>query len=90
VSGQDALSSVTDRPGWMTRNEIVERYARTSGRDVSQLPYFEAFALYKIAVVIQQIYFRYRRGQTDDTRFANFGERVLRLAQTASALAGVN
>jgi aminoglycoside phosphotransferase (APT) family kinase protein len=90
VSGQDALSSVTDRPGWMTRNEIVERYARTSGRDVSQLPYFEAFALYKIAVVIQQIYFRYRRGQTDDTRFANFGERVLRLAQTASALTGVN
>ncbi len=87
VAGQDALSSVTDRPGWMTRDEIVERYARTSGRDVSLLPYFEAFALYKIAVVIQQIYFRYRRGQTDDQRFANFGERVLRLAQTASALA---
>jgi aminoglycoside phosphotransferase (APT) family kinase protein len=89
VSGEDALSSVTDRPGWMSRDEVVERYAEQSGRDVTGVRFFEAFALYKIAVVIQQIYFRYRRGQTDDARFARFGERVLRLAETASELAEV-
>jgi hypothetical protein len=37
--------------------------------------------------VIQQIFVRYKRGQTDDPRFANFGERVTRLAQKATELA---
>jgi aminoglycoside phosphotransferase (APT) family kinase protein len=87
VRGPDALSSVTDRPGWFTRDQIVERYAKQTGRDLARLRFYEAFALYKIAVVIQQIFFRYRRGHTDDPRFANFGERVTRLAQTAAALA---
>jgi aminoglycoside phosphotransferase (APT) family kinase protein len=85
--GQDALTSVTDRPGWHTRDEIVERYARHTHFDLSRLQFYEAFALYKIAVVIQQIFFRYKRGQTDDPRFANFGERVTRLAQKAAELA---
>jgi aminoglycoside phosphotransferase (APT) family kinase protein len=87
VQGQDALTSVTDRPGWLTRDEIVERYATQAGFDLTCLGFYEAFALYKIAVVIQQIFFRYRRGQTDDPRFANFGERVTRLAQKAAELA---
>jgi aminoglycoside phosphotransferase (APT) family kinase protein len=86
VRGHDALSSVTDRPGWLTRDEIVDRYANQTGGDLSQLRFYEAFALFKIAVVIQQIFYRYRQGQTDDPRFANFGERVTRLAQTAAEL----
>jgi aminoglycoside phosphotransferase (APT) family kinase protein len=86
MRGQDALSSVTDRPGWPTRDEIVARYASQTGRDLSRLRFYEAFALFKIAVVIQQIFYRYRQGQTDDPRFANFGERVIRLAQTAVEL----
>jgi aminoglycoside phosphotransferase (APT) family kinase protein len=88
VQGQDALTSVTDRPGWLSREEIITRYAAHTGSDLSRLRFYEAFALYKIAVVIQQIYFRYRRGQTDDARFANFGQRVTRLAQKAAELAG--
>jgi aminoglycoside phosphotransferase (APT) family kinase protein len=87
VPGPDALTSVTDRPGWLTRDEIVERYATQAGFDLTRLGFYEAFALYKIAVVIQQIFFRYRRGHTDDPRFANFGERVTRLAQKAAELA---
>jgi aminoglycoside phosphotransferase (APT) family kinase protein len=87
VQGQDALTSVTDRPGWLTRDEIVERYAAQTRFDLSRLRFYEAFALYKIAVVIQQIFYRYRRGQTDDPRFANFGERVTRLAQKAAEVA---
>jgi aminoglycoside phosphotransferase (APT) family kinase protein len=87
VAGHDALNSVTSQPGWFGRDEIVERYAATTGADLSQLRFYEAFALFKVAVVIQQIYFRYRRGQTDDPRFAHFGDRVTLLAKQAAAIA---
>jgi aminoglycoside phosphotransferase (APT) family kinase protein len=83
---RDALTTVTALPGWITPSELTERYALRSGRDLSTLPFFEVFALFKIAVVIQQIYFRYVRGQTDDQRFANFGERVTFLARRASSV----
>lgn len=83
---QDALTTVTARPGWFTRDEVIERYAARSGRDLSPLRYFEIFALFKIAVVIQQIYYRFVRGQTDDQRFASFGERVAYLARHAAAM----
>ena len=85
---RDALTSITDRPGWFTREEIVERYAEKSGRDLSAIGFYETFALFKIAVVIQQIYARYARGQTDDPRFAHFDVRVAHLARQAAALAG--
>jgi aminoglycoside phosphotransferase (APT) family kinase protein len=84
---RDALTAVTDRPGWFTRDEIVERYAARTGRDVSAIRFYETFAVYKVAVVIQQIFYRFVRGQTDDPRFANFGERVTYLAREAAALA---
>jgi aminoglycoside phosphotransferase (APT) family kinase protein len=83
---RDALTTVTTRPGWFTRDEVVDRYARRSGRDLSTLRYFEVFALFKIAVVMQQIFYRFVRGQTDDPRFATFGDRVQYLAIRASAL----
>jgi aminoglycoside phosphotransferase (APT) family kinase protein len=87
VAGHDALNSVTSQPGWFDREQIVDSYAAKTGADLSHLDFYEAFALFKVAVVIQQIYFRYRRGQTDDARFAHFGERVLLLAQQAAAIA---
>jgi aminoglycoside phosphotransferase (APT) family kinase protein len=82
----DALTTVTTLPGWITPQELVERYAARSGREISTLRYFEVFALFKIAVVIQQIYFRFVKGQTDDPRFASFGDRVVFLARRASSL----
>jgi aminoglycoside phosphotransferase (APT) family kinase protein len=81
-----AVASVTDRPGWFTRNEVVEHYARRSGRDLSRLAFYQTFALFKIAVVIQQIYYRYANGQTDDPRFAGFEARVAPLAREATEL----
>lgn len=83
---QDALTSVTGRPGWFTRDELIERYQTRSGADVSTLRYFEVFALFKIAVVIQQIYYRFVVGQTDDPRFATFGDRVTYLARHAAGM----
>jgi aminoglycoside phosphotransferase (APT) family kinase protein len=82
----DALTTVTTRPGWITPAELIERYAERSGRDLTTLRYFEVFALFKIAVVIQQIFFRFVNGQTDDPRFANFDGRVAFLAQRAASL----
>jgi aminoglycoside phosphotransferase (APT) family kinase protein len=84
---RDALTTVTDRPGYFSRDEIVERYARRSGRDLSGIRFYEVFAVFKIAVVIQQIYFRYVQGQTLDRRFATFDGRVAYLARHAAALA---
>lgn len=77
---------VTDRPGWWSRERLIEEYARESGRDLSRIRFYETFALFKIAVVIQQIYFRFVRGQTDDSRFAAFGARVVALARQAAEL----
>jgi aminoglycoside phosphotransferase (APT) family kinase protein len=81
---QDALSPVTDRPGWLGRDELVDRYAAQSGRALETLPYFEIFAFFKIAVVIQQIYYRYVHGHATDARFASMGDRVVYLAQSAA------
>jgi aminoglycoside phosphotransferase (APT) family kinase protein len=85
-SQRDALTTVTSRPGWFTREELIDRYAQRSGRDVSRIRYYEIFALFKIAVVIQQIYQRFVVGQTDDPRFAAFGDRVTYLARHAAAM----
>ena len=57
---RDSLATVTTLPGWLTPSELVERYAARSGRDLTTLRFFEVFALFKIAVVIQQIYYRFR------------------------------
>lgn len=84
---RDALTTVTNRPGYLTREEIIARYGARSGRDVSGIRFYETLALFKIAVVIQQIYFRFVRGQTDDARFATFGERVAYLARAGVAMA---
>src|SRR5439155_6624647 len=86
-SQRDALTTVIDRPGYFTRDEIVARYAARSGRDLSNIRFYEIFAVFKIAVVIQQIYFRYVQGQTTDARFASFGARVQYMARHAANLA---
>jgi aminoglycoside phosphotransferase (APT) family kinase protein len=83
----DAVTSVTDRPGWAAPADIVERYAARSGRDMSGIRFYETFAIFKIAVVIQQIFFRYTHGQTRDPRFATFDRRVTWMAREAALLA---
>ena len=54
----------------------MEIYARKSSRDLSPIDYYMIFAYFKLAVIIQQIYVRWKRGQTQDERFAVFGSRV--------------
>lgn len=57
--------------GSLTRAQIVERYARKSGRDVSHIAFYLTLARFKLAVIVQQIYFRFRQGLTQDQRFAS-------------------
>lgn len=84
---RETISAVTTGPGWMTRAELIELYATRTGRDLSAIKFYEVFALFKVAVVIQQIYYRYVQGQTHDERFADFGHRVEGLARAAMDLA---
>lgn len=71
--------SVTVYPGFMTRNEFIERYAKKSGRDVENINFYLTFAYFKLAVILQQIYYRYKKGQTSDERFSKFNETVRNL-----------
>lgn len=80
---REAISAVTTRPGWFSRRQLLERYASATGRDLSGIAYYEVFGLYKLAVVLQQIYYRYHVGQTSDRRFADFDQRVRGLAEAA-------
>lgn len=84
---KSSLRAVTNAPGWMTREEIIQRYEAKTGRDLSRIVFYETFARFKVAVVIQQIYFRYVQGQTQDERFRNLDVLVRALATEALELA---
>ena len=60
-------------PGFLNDVEGVARYCERSGIDPAIVPYYQIFGIFKMAVVIQQIYFRYHKGQTQDERFAGMG-----------------
>ncbi len=57
---------------YLTKRDLVAQYAKHTGFDVSRVRYYEGLALYRIAVIIEQIYARFVAGQTSDRRFARF------------------
>jgi aminoglycoside phosphotransferase (APT) family kinase protein len=67
---------ITSLPGSYSRSELIQRYSELSGRDVSNVVFYYAYGLLKIAVIVQQIYFRYRQGLTKDPRFAQLDKLV--------------
>ena len=72
---------------FITRAEIVARYAEKSGRDVSHIRFYHALGLYRLVVICAQIYIRYQRGQTQDARFEAFEPMIPLLAQAAQDVA---
>ena len=74
----------TRLPGSYTRRQLVARYAERSGRAVHDLGFYYCFGLFKIAVIVQQIYYRFRQGLTRDPRFAGLGRAVTVLARQAA------
>ena len=59
----------THIPGALTRAELVAEYVRRSGRRIDDIIFYYAFGLFRLAVIAQQIYYRYFHGQTRDKRF---------------------
>ncbi len=74
----------TRLPGSMSRRELAAYYGEKSGFDTSNVLFYYAFGLFKVAVIIQQIYYRYAQGFTKDERFAQFDKQVAALAQEAT------
>ncbi|MFC4057333.1 phosphotransferase family protein [Planomonospora corallina] len=79
----------THLPGMPTREQFVERYLARTGLKMGDWTFYEVFGLFRLAVIAQQIWFRYRAGQTTNPAFAMFGDAVRILVGRASALAGV-
>jgi len=73
----------TTYPGSLTRAQLVRRYAQRTGRDVSDMAFYLTFARFKIAVIVQQIYYRYHQGLTHDERFAAMPHRIKLLLRAA-------
>jgi aminoglycoside phosphotransferase (APT) family kinase protein len=81
----------TNCPGSLTRAQLAQRYAEKTGRDVSNMAFYLVFARFKLAVIVQQIYFRYHQGLTHDERFATMPQLIklllrasLRTAETGA------
>ena len=87
MSGASAGTMPSNLPGFLTRRAAVERYGARRKVDVSTVPFYYVFGLFKIGVVLQQIYHRYHLGQTKDARFANLdqvAEMLFAVAQSRS------
>jgi aminoglycoside phosphotransferase (APT) family kinase protein len=73
---QEIRSVPTTLSGTLTRAQLVERYSSATSRDAGDLVFYLAFARFKVAVIIQQIYYRYAQGLTQDARFACLPGRI--------------
>ncbi|HEY3740900.1 MAG TPA: phosphotransferase family protein [Bryobacteraceae bacterium] len=85
VSG-GGVPSFTSGPGWFTRDQFIAAYTEKTGRSVETLGYHEVLGVFKLAVILQQIYYRFWKGQTSDERFRHFDQRVRALIEIAHGL----
>ncbi|NHZ72142.1 MAG: phosphotransferase [Aquificales bacterium] len=74
--------------GFMTRQELVDRYAEKSGRNVHNINFYHALGLFRLTVIIAQIYIRYQRGQTQDARFSAMEFMIPLIAKAALEISG--
>ena len=78
------LPTITGLPGSLSRADVLARYVARTGRAMPTPEFYYAFGLFKTAVILQQIYARYRQGLTTDPRFAALGTAVRSCALGAS------
>jgi aminoglycoside phosphotransferase (APT) family kinase protein len=78
----------TDSPGWLDRKAAVARYGERSGRDLAAVDWYIVFGTWKLGIVLQQIYIRWARGQTQDSRFSVLGEGARTLFRVAARRRG--
>ncbi len=73
-------------PGMMSREQVLEYYAARTGRDVSGFSFYYAYGIWRLAVILQQIYYRYYHGQTQNAAFADFAGGVNALGNYCRAV----
>jgi aminoglycoside phosphotransferase (APT) family kinase protein len=78
----------THLPGMMRRAELVEYYCARAGLVLRAFDFYYVYGLFRLAVIVQQIYYRYVLGQTKNPRFAPFGQFCAVLSAAAEAVAG--
>ena len=83
-----AISTMpTEGVEFLTRKELIDRYEEKSGRSVHNIAFYHTLGLFRLVVIIAQIYIRYVRGQTQDKRFAGLGQMIPLIAQSAMDVA---
>ena len=91
--GEDGAldSPPTSVPGFLTRREVADRYADATGRDISRLDFYVAFASWKVACILDGVHKRYAEGvmgdEIDDAFLASFRRRIAYLAEQAESIA---
>lgn len=70
---QSVRRQPTNAPGMMSRQEVIEYYGSKTGWQVDNFDFYLIYGLFRLAVIVQQIYFRYFNGDTKNKAFANFG-----------------
>ncbi|HVO80745.1 MAG TPA: phosphotransferase family protein [Terriglobales bacterium] len=83
---QKTRTQPTHLPGMLTRREVIDYYAGKTGRAVENFDFYLIYGLFRLAVIIQQIYYRYFHGQTRNPAFADFGQLVNYLQQRCGRL----
>lgn len=73
----------TGEVGFLTRKQLIARYAEGSGRDVGDMRFYLALAHFRWMVYMQQMHFRYVQGLTRDTRYERLDETAALLARSA-------
>jgi aminoglycoside phosphotransferase (APT) family kinase protein len=82
---RDALVDLTARPGSLSRLQVATRWSERTGRALDALVAAYVFGVFKVAVIVQQIFARFRKGLTQDPRFAGLGSVVAACGETAEA-----
>ena len=84
------FAPATIAPGFITRDQVRERYAERSGRDLSEVDYFVALGYWKLAIILEGVYARYAAGQYGqaDGEYEEFARIVERLAAAADEAVG--
>jgi aminoglycoside phosphotransferase (APT) family kinase protein len=72
----------------LTRREILDLYQEKTGVDTSDFTFYMVYGYWRIGVILQQIYYRYFHGQTQDKRFASFGMAAQHLGEHCQRLIG--
>ena len=73
----------SNAPGMLTRQEIVDYYAKKAGIEITNFDFYYTYGIFRLAGIVQQIYYRFYHGQTKDKRFAPFVQLNALLEQMA-------